>query len=111
MEGIHKDTFYDWLHRGERGWETDIKGGYVEFSDAVKKAVAIVETLTVADLRKGPQNWQSKAWWLERRHPDRWGNRQKMPVRDLKNYSALADRVLARPAVRKVMADEGITME
>ena len=41
----------------------------------------------------------------------RWANRQKMPVRDLKNYSALADRVLARPAVKKVMADEGITME
>jgi glutathione S-transferase len=41
----------------------------------------------------------------------RWGNRQKMPVRELKNYSALADRVLARPAVKKVMADEGITMD
>jgi glutathione S-transferase len=41
----------------------------------------------------------------------RWANRQKMPVRDLKNYTALIDRVLARPAVRKVMADEGITME
>jgi glutathione S-transferase len=41
----------------------------------------------------------------------RWGNRQKMPVRALKNYSALADRVLARPAVKKVMADEGITMD
>ena len=41
----------------------------------------------------------------------RWGNRQKMPVREMKNYSALADRVLARPAVKKVMADEGITMD
>ena len=41
----------------------------------------------------------------------RWGNRQKVPVRDLRNYSALADRVLARPAVKKVMADEGITMD
>jgi glutathione S-transferase len=41
----------------------------------------------------------------------RWGNRQKMPVRELKNYSALADRVLARPAVKKVMADEGITLD
>jgi glutathione S-transferase len=41
----------------------------------------------------------------------RWGNKQKMPVKDLKNYSALVDRVLARPAVKKVMADEGITME
>jgi len=41
----------------------------------------------------------------------RWGNRQKMPVREMKNYSALADRVLARPAVKKVMADEGITLD
>jgi glutathione S-transferase len=41
----------------------------------------------------------------------RWANRAKMPVRELKNYSALVDRVLARPAVKKVMADEGITMD
>ncbi|HEX5129007.1 MAG TPA: glutathione S-transferase N-terminal domain-containing protein [Usitatibacter sp.] len=41
----------------------------------------------------------------------RWGNRQKMPVRELGNYSAHADRVLARSAVKKVMADEGITMD
>jgi len=41
----------------------------------------------------------------------RWGNRQKMPVRELANYSALMDRVLARPAVKKVMADEGITLD
>lgn len=41
----------------------------------------------------------------------RWGNRFKLPVRDLKNYSALVDRVMARPAVKKVMADEGITLD
>jgi glutathione S-transferase len=41
----------------------------------------------------------------------RWGNRQKMPVRELRNYSALMDRVLARKAVQKVMADEGITLD
>jgi glutathione S-transferase len=41
----------------------------------------------------------------------RWGNRLKMDVRSLKNYSALADRVLARPAVQKVMKDEGITLD
>ena len=41
----------------------------------------------------------------------RWGNRSKMPVKDLKNYTALADRVLSREAVHKVMQDEGITMD
>jgi len=40
----------------------------------------------------------------------RWGNRNQVPMHELKNYSALMDRVLARPAVKKVMADEGITM-
>ena len=41
----------------------------------------------------------------------RWGNRQKMPVRELRHYSALVDRVLARKAVQKVMSDEGITLD
>ena len=41
----------------------------------------------------------------------RWGNRAKMPVHSLKNYTALVQRVMARPAVQKVMADEGITLD
>jgi glutathione S-transferase len=41
----------------------------------------------------------------------RWGNRSKMPVTELKNYTAHVQRVLARPAVQKVMADEGITLD
>lgn len=40
----------------------------------------------------------------------RWAKRQGMPVKSLANYTAVVDRVLARPAVQKVMADEGITM-
>jgi glutathione S-transferase len=41
----------------------------------------------------------------------RWANRLKMPVRELKHYSAVIDRILARPAVQKVMADEGISLD
>ena len=41
----------------------------------------------------------------------RWGNRNQFPVKTLANYAALMDRVLARPAVKKVMADEGITLD
>ncbi len=40
----------------------------------------------------------------------RWGSRNGFPVKDLANYTALVERVLARPAVKKVMADEGISM-
>ena len=41
----------------------------------------------------------------------RWGNRNGYPVKSLANYTALVDRVMARPAVKKVMADEGITLD
>ena len=40
----------------------------------------------------------------------RWGNRIGYPMKDLEHYQALAGRVLARPAVKRVLADEGITM-
>ncbi|MFZ3324095.1 MAG: glutathione S-transferase N-terminal domain-containing protein [Usitatibacter sp.] len=41
----------------------------------------------------------------------RWGNRNQFPVKTLGNYTVLMDRVLARPSVKKVMADEGITLD
>lgn len=40
----------------------------------------------------------------------RWANRIGLPVKELANLSALVERILARPAVKKVMADEGIAM-
>ena len=41
----------------------------------------------------------------------RWGNRAGLPMRSMKNYAALVERVLERPAVAKVMADEGIQID
>ena len=37
-----------------------------------------------------------------------WGLRRGEPVAELKNYTALKDRMLERPAVQRVMADEGV---
>ena len=41
----------------------------------------------------------------------RWGNRQGYPVKSMANYARLMGRVLARPAVKRVMADEGIALD
>ena len=41
----------------------------------------------------------------------RWAHRQGMPVKSMANYARLMDKVLARPAVKKVMSDEGITLD
>jgi glutathione S-transferase len=41
----------------------------------------------------------------------RWGNRQGLPVKALANYTRVVESVLARPAVSKVMATEGISLD
>ncbi len=39
-----------------------------------------------------------------------WGMRRELPVAELKHYSALKDRMLSRPAVQRVVADEGLKL-
>ena len=39
-----------------------------------------------------------------------WGKRRELPVAELKHYTAAKDRMLARPAVQRVMADEGLKL-
>jgi glutathione S-transferase len=37
-----------------------------------------------------------------------WGVRRELPVRELKNYTGFKDRMIERPAVRRVLEDERI---
>ena len=37
-----------------------------------------------------------------------WGIRRELPVGELKHYTAHRDRMIARPAVQRVVADEGL---
>jgi len=37
-----------------------------------------------------------------------WGVRRELPVGELKNYTAFKDRMLKRPAVQRVVADEKV---
>ncbi len=39
-----------------------------------------------------------------------WGLRAGLPMRDLANYTAHKDRMLARPAVRRVLEHEGVSL-
>jgi glutathione S-transferase len=39
-----------------------------------------------------------------------WGFRRELPVQELKNYSALKDRMLLRPAVRRVVVEEKLAL-
>jgi len=37
-----------------------------------------------------------------------WGLKRELPVAQMKNYTAAKDRMLARPAVRKILENEGV---
>src|SRR5688500_1072962 len=39
-----------------------------------------------------------------------WGLRRELPVPELKNFTAFKDRMLKRPAVQRVVADEGVKL-
>ena len=39
-----------------------------------------------------------------------WGLRRELPVQELKHYSALRDRMLQRPAVRRIVAEEKLAL-
>lgn len=77
MAGIGKSTYYKWLEMADA---PRAKPEYVEFRDAVKEAEAQAEVASVALIRQAAQNgtWQAAAWYLERKHGDRWGRNDKV---------------------------------
>lgn len=60
LGGISEATFYNWMRDN------------IEFLESVKAAEAEAEETLVNAIQTDP-SWQSKAWILERRHPDKWG--------------------------------------
>ena len=75
--GIHESTFYDWIVRGEAA-----KGGiYAEFAEAVKKAEADAEARHVLNITNASKKeWTASAWYLERKHSDRWGRKERREI-------------------------------
>lgn len=85
--GISKRTFFRWLARGEAESERLGKSGarprkserpFWHFWHAIKKAHATAESIRVRIINNASEkNWQAAAWWLERKHSDRWSRKEK----------------------------------
>jgi transposase-like protein len=88
--GIAESTFYAWLARAQEDLKAnpEIATDYTEFQEAVEKAQAEAELeklLIINAAAKGKPTtegapgtagqWQAAAWFLERRHPERYGRR------------------------------------
>lgn len=75
--GIHPSTWYRWMSEGE----TATRGVKKEFYDTIKKAESHAEIRNVQLIQNSAQEtWQAAAWYLERKFPERWGNKEKMSV-------------------------------
>lgn len=83
--GISKDSYYEWMARGESASADDpAERPYIEFSDAIKKATAEVEVLALLEVQMGGPRWASRGWWLERRFPRKWGRMKREDTGDEK---------------------------
>jgi predicted site-specific integrase-resolvase len=91
--GINQDTYHEWVKRGKRGNKADREAGYSEFSEAVKRAQAQAEILSVARIRKAGQEgeWTADAWYLERSHPERWGRHVSKITHEIIDVRQLSD--------------------
>lgn len=78
LHGVTKQTLYEWFKRGNQG-----EAPYDGFIDAVKRVEAQSETIAINRINtaaEDPKNWTAAAWRLERKHPERWGRRDKVDL-------------------------------
>lgn len=89
LAGVSKNTLYDWLKRGAREAERldrfpDEKPDkkekrYMDFSDALTRALAVAEDKDVQNIDKAAEeDWRASAWRLERRNSERWGKKDSL---------------------------------
>ena len=81
--GITEQTYYNWLTRGQADLASDdpeTRGSvYARFFEAIKRAEAEAEVKQLREMQRDDK-WQRRAWWLERRFPKRWGQKQSLEV-------------------------------
>jgi len=73
LSGIGESTFYRWMERGEAA----TRGQFREFWEAVRSAEVQAEITAIGHWRAAmPRDWRACKEFLERRFPDRWGQKQ-----------------------------------
>lgn len=81
--GITEQTYYNWLNRGATDLASDDPADhrtiYARFFEAVKRAEAEAEVKQLREMQRD-EKWQRRAWWLERRFPKRWGQKQSLEL-------------------------------
>ena len=69
LAGIDRKTLLNWMKRGER----DKSGLYHDLYNQVNTAEAEAEAYHLSNIHTAAEkSWFASAWFLERKHPERW---------------------------------------
>jgi len=76
VAGVSEHSVYGWLQRAKADASQGLDTLFVRFANAYAQAKQLAEANAVAALQRGGdgkyKDWRAQAWWLERRHKDRW---------------------------------------
>lgn len=107
MVGIGETTFYRWM---EEGSKPEGRKLYREFRESIKRAEAQAEVANVARIRQAADDgtWQAAAWYLERKHNERWGRKDRL-AQEISGPDGSAVTISLDEAKKAVLAflDEG----
>lgn len=80
--GIDESTFYKWINKAKSDMEANKKSIYVEFFQSVNEAEAKAEMRHLQNIAKAATDgtWQASAWLLERKHKNRWSQKQDITL-------------------------------
>ena len=80
--GIDESTFYKWINKAKQDIEANKKSIYVEFFQSINEAEAKAEMRHLQNIAKSANDgtWQASAWLLERKHKNRWSNKQEIQL-------------------------------
>lgn len=81
VAGIDYSTFAEWIRRGEGRDRRKCTKEYADFAEVVTQAITDAEMTLITRVRNASaEDWRAASWMLERRHPERWSNMQRVKI-------------------------------
>lgn len=80
--GIHESTYYKWIENAKKDIAKNKQSIYTEFFESIKEAEAKAEMRHLQNITKAAIDgtWQASAWFLERKHKDKWSAKQELQL-------------------------------
>lgn len=106
---ISEETYYSWKERGKRDKDNYKTTLYSEFLEAVETAEARAEADMVLLIKNSAinGNLQAAVFYLERKHPDRWGRNDKLR-QEVSGSFGVIDTTQARKDVLDYLKSRGV---